>query len=221
MRMFFAIIARDLRLSVRHGNAVLMALGFFIVAISLFPLSLGPDPAILRRIAGGVVWVAALFSVMLTLERMFGPDHEDGSLEQLALLPMPLSLVALAKCAAHWLASAGPLILAAPFAAIALNLPVDFAGTLALTLVLGTPALSLIGGIGAALTLGVRQAGVIVSLLILPLFIPILVFGAGAVEASIAGAAAGGALRLLAAISLAALVLAPLAAAAALRLAME
>lgn len=217
MNWFLAIVRRDLTMNFRHGNAVLSALGFFIIAISLYPLSLGPDPVVLQRVAGGVIWVAALFAVMLTLERVFAPDAEDGTLEQFALLPLPLSLVALAKALAHWLSIAVPLILAAPIAALTLNLDAGQFGTLALALLLGTPSLSLIGCLGAALTLGVRQSGVLLILLILPLYVPILIFGAGALEASDAGAA----LRMLGALSLIALVLAPWATAAALKLAME
>ncbi|GAB4136621.1 MAG: heme exporter protein CcmB [Sphingomonadales bacterium] len=221
MQGFFAIIARDLRLLWRDGQAAVLAIGFFIVTISLFPLSLGPEPHMLRRVAGGVIWVAALFAVMLSLERMFGPDQEDGSLEQLMLESVPLGAVVLAKAIAHWLSSAGPLILAAPFAALVLHLPLDATVTLCLALLLGTPALSLIGGVGAALTLGMRQGGVVLSLLILPLFVPVLVFGAGAVTGIVTGTPTAGALSLLAAISLAALVVAPPVTAAALRLALE
>lgn len=217
MKWFLAIVRRDLAMNFRHGNAVLSALGFFIIAISLYPLSLGPDPVVLQRVAGGVIWVAALFAVMLTLERVFAPDAEDGTLEQFALLPLPLSMVALAKALAHWLSVAVPLILAAPIAALTLNLDAGQFGTLALALLLGTPALSLIGCLGAALTLGVRQSGVLLILLILPLYVPVLIFGAGALEANDAGAA----LRMLGALSLIALVLAPWATAAALKLAME
>lgn len=221
MSAFLSLIRRDLSLAWKHGNALLMALGFFIIAISLFPLSLGPDRETLGRVAGGVIWVSALFSVMLTLERVFGPDHEDGSLEQLTLLPMPLAMVALAKTIAHWIIASLPLVLAAPLVAIALNLPLNQVGILAITLLLGTPALSAIGCLGAALTLGVRQSGVILSLLILPLFVPILIFGAGAVEASTNGTGAQGALQILGAISLIAIVLGPPVTASALRLAME
>lgn len=221
MNAFLAIIGRDLALSWRNGNAALMAVGFFVITISLFPLSLGPEPDLLRRVAGGIVWVAAMFAMMLSVERIFGPDHDDGSLEQLMLDGLPLGLVVLAKVAAHWLGTAGPLIVAAPLAALALHLPAGAAGTLALALVLGTPALSLIGGLGAALTVGLRQGGVVLSLLILPLFLPVLVFGAGAVTGIVTGAPAGGALRLLAAISLMALVLVPPVTAAALKQAVE
>lgn len=221
MTTFFKLILHDLSLTWKKGNAVTLALGFFVIAISLFPLGLGPDRETLARIAGGIIWVSALFSVMLTLERVFGPDQEDGSLEQLALLPIPLTMVALAKTIAHWIIAALPLVLVSPFVALALNLPISQIGILAIALLLGTPALSAIGCLGAALTLGVRQSGVILSLLILPLFVPILIFGAGAVEANGNGTGAIGALQILGAISLIAIVLGPPATAAALRLAME
>src|SRR3546814_832338 len=162
-----------------------MAVGFFVVTVALFPLGLGPEPAMLARVAAGVIWVTALLAAMLSLDRLFQHDHEDGSLELLALAPLPLEATVLAKAAAHWLSTGLPLTLTAPLLALLMNLPAEGFGTLLLAMRLGTPSLGLIGAVGAGLTLGARRGGVLVSLLVLPLFVPVLVFGVAAVEASV------------------------------------
>lgn len=221
MNAFLALVARDLRLAGRQGGAATMAVSFFVVTVALFPLGVGPELELLGRIGPGVIWVAALLATLLTLDRLFQADLEDGSLDLLALGPLPLSLVVLGKCLAHWLANALPLLLAAPVLCLLMNVPLKGVPMLLATMALGTPALSLIGAIGAALTVGIRRGGVLLSLLVLPLYVPVLIFGVGAVDAVVHGFPAGGALSLLGAASLASLVLSPLAAAAALRLSLE
>ena len=185
--MFMWIIRRDLLLAVRRQSDVLTTLFFFIIVVSLFPLSVGPEMNMLRTMAPGVVWVAALLASMLSLGRMFSNDYVDGTLEQMLLSPQSLSLLVLGKALAHWLVTGVPLVLMAPILGIQYDLPAEALVVLTITLLLGTPVLSLIGAIGAALTLGVRGGGVLVSLLVLPLYIPVLIFGAGAVEANMAG----------------------------------
>lgn len=194
---------------------------FFVVTVTLFPLAVGPESEILARIAAGVLWVCALLASLLSLERLFANDHEDGGLDLLALSPLPLEAVVLAKVAAHWLVTGLPLILAAPILALLLNLPAEGFAPLVLTLTLGTPTLSLLGAIGAALTLGARRGGVLISLLILPLFAPVLIFAVGAIEAALTGLPVRPHLLLLAGLLAASLPLAPIAAAAALRQALE
>ncbi len=221
MSAFSALIARDVRLAFRQGSAATLSVMFFFLAVMLFPLGVGPEAAILARIASGVLWVAALLSVLLSLDRLFQADYEDGSLELLALSGLPLELTVLAKCLAHWLTAGLPLIIAAPVLALLLDLPAKGLAALLLAMALGTPSLSLIGAIGAALTVSLRRGGVLLSLLVLPLYIPVLIFGVAAVEAAIAGLPSISHLLILAAIALAALVLCPLAAAAALRLSLE
>lgn len=195
-----------------------MATGFFLIAVSLFPVAVGPDPVTLARIAPGVLWVAALFAFLLSLDRLFQADYEDGSLDLLLLSAEPLELIVLAKCLAQWLMTGAPLILVAPVLALALNLDVGVYGVLSLALLIGTPALTLIGAVGAALTISVRRGGVLLSLLILPLYLPVLIFGVAAIEAAVLGTSARGHLMLLGSLSLFALVLGPWASAAALRL---
>jgi heme exporter protein B len=219
--MFFWIIQRDLLLAMRRRSDVLTTLFFFVIVVSLFPLGVGPEMAMLRIMAPGVVWVAALLASMLSLGRMFASDHLDGTLEQMLLSPQSLSLLVLGKALAHWLVTGVPLVLMAPVLGIQYDLPGDALLVLTASLLLGTPVLSLIGAIGAALTLGLRGGGVLVSLLVLPLYIPILIFGAGAVEASAAGLGAGAHMSLLGAFLLASLVLAPWTAALSLRISME
>ena len=219
--MFLWVIQRDLLLAMRQRADVLTRLFFFIIVVSLFPLGVGPEINMLRAMAPGVMWVAALLASMLSLERMFSSDYLDGTLEQMLLSPQPLSLVVLGKVLAHWLVTGVPLVLIAPVLGIQFNLPMDALLVLTASLLLGTPVLSLIGAIGAALTLGLRGGGVLVSLLVLPLYIPVLIFGAGAVEASSVGLGASTHLSLLGAFLLASLVFAPWAAAAALRISME
>lgn len=216
-----ALFLRDLRLALRRRSDTAAALVFFFIVVSLFPLGVGPEPALLRRMAPGVVWVAALLASMLSLSRLFADDQQDGTLEQLLLSATPLPLLVLAKTAAHWLCSGLLLALASPVLALQFDLPAEAAGVLAGSLLLGTPLLSLIGAIGAALTVGVRGAGVLLSLLVLPLCIPVLIFGAGAVDAYLAGLSIAPHLSLLGAMLALALVGAPLAGAAALRIAME
>lgn len=219
--MFTWIVRRDLLLAMRRRSDVLTTLIFFVIVVSLFPLGVGPEMNMLRMMAPGVVWVAALLASMLSLGRMFSSDYLDGTLEQMLLSPQSLSLLVLGKALAHWLVTGVPLVLMAPVLGLQYNLPADALGVLTVSLLLGTPVLSLIGAIGAALTLGLRGGGVLVSLLVLPLYIPVLIFGAGAVEATSAGLGAGAHLSLLGAFLLVSLVLAPWAVAASLRISME
>lgn len=212
---------RDLTLAVRRLSDVLTTLFFFIIVVTLFPLGVGPEMETLRVIAPGVVWVAALLASMLALGRLFSSDYNDGSLEQLLVVPQPLSLLVLSKVAAHWLISGFPLVILAPLLGIQLGLARDALVVLWWTLLLGTPAMSLIGAVGAALTLGLRGGNVLVALLVLPLYVPVLIFGAGAVEASISGLGADAHLSLLGAFLVLALFFAPLATAAALRISVE
>ena len=216
-----AIVCRDLLVAMRRRSDVALALLFFVIVVSLFPLGVGADPALLHAIGPGVIWVAALLSSMLALARLFEADHADGTLEQLALGVAPLGVVVVAKAAAHWLLSGLPLVLIAPLLALQYDLPPMLYGVLVLSLLLGTPVLSLVGAIGAALTLGLRGAGVLLALLVLPLFVPVLVLGAGAVEMAAAGLGAEAQLLLLAALLVAAAALAPWAIAAALRISLE
>jgi len=216
-----AVVARDLLIATRRRSDVLTTFFFFVIVVSLFPLGVGPQPDTLREIAPGVVWVAALLAAMLSLARMFGADYADGTLEQLVLTPQPLTLLVLSKVLAHWLTTGLPLVLIAPVLGLQFDLPGDALATLLVSLLVGTPALSLIGAVGAALTLGVRGGGALTSLLVLPLYVPVLVFGAGAVTASATGLGVTGHLSLLGAMSLAALVFAPWATAMALRISLE
>jgi heme exporter protein B len=221
LNAFLAVVRRDLLLAMRRKSEVLTALFFFIIVVSLFPLGIGPEPALLKKIAPGILWVAALLSTMLSLNRLFATDHADGTLEQLVLSPTPLGLLVAGKIAAHWLTSGLPLVLLAPVLGLQFDLEVSALGILIGALLLGTPLLSLIGAIGAALTLGVRGGGVLLSLLVLPLYIPALIFGAGAVEAHISGLGATGHLSLLAALVALAAFFAPWATTAALRISLE
>ncbi len=221
MSAFLALVARDTRLAARLGGASAMAVFFFVIAVTLFPLGVGPEQNLLARISTGVLWVSALFATMLSLDRLFQADLEDGSLEILCMGSLPTGAVVLAKCLAHWLTTGVPLIIASPLLAVLLNMEASGYGALVAAMALGTPSLSLIGAIGAALTVTVRRGGVLLSLLVLPLYIPLLIFGVGAVEGAILGLGGNGALLLLGAILIGALVLAPLAAAAALRIALE
>ena len=184
LKLLRAIVARDLRLALRRRADIVSALFFFIIVVSLFPLGVGPEPVLLRKLAPGVLWVAALLATMLSLPRLFADDHRDGTLEQLALAPQPLGLIVLGKVLAHWLVSGLPLTLLAPILGLQFDLSTEALWMLTVSLIIGTPALSGIGAIGAALTLGVRGGGVLLSLLVLPLYIPVLIFGAGAVDAT-------------------------------------
>jgi len=219
--MFMWIIKRDLLLAMRRQSDVLTTLFFFIIVVSLFPLSVGPEMNMLRTMAPGVVWVAALLASMLSLGRMFANDYVDGTLEQMLLSPQSLSLLVLGKAFAHWLVTGVPLVLMAPVLGIQYDLPADALFVLTAALLLGTPVLSLIGAIGAALTLGLRGGGVLVSLLVLPLYIPVLIFGSGAVEANMTGMDFDAHLSLIGAFLLVSIVLAPWAAAASLRVSLE
>jgi len=221
MTRFRMVIGRDLGLALRQGMDSAMVVGFFVIAVVLFPFGVGPDANVLARIAPGLIWVAALLASMLSLERLFHLDYEDGSLELLALSPLPLTATVLAKVIAHWLTTGVPLLVAAPLLALLLGLPGEGFTILLVSLALGTPVLSLVGAVGAALVLGARRGGVLLSLLVLPLYIPVLIFGVGAVDAGIGGFDAGGHLMILTALLIPALVLCPFAAAAALRQALE
>lgn len=218
MNMLWALIQRDLVLAVRQGGGAGMALGFFLVVVVMLPLGIGPDPAMLTRIAPGGLWVALLLSVLLSADRIFQADLEDGTLEVMLLGPVPVELVALSKTVAHWLTSGLPLALAAPILGVLLNLPPSAFGPLVLTTLIGSPALSLLGSVGAALTVGVRRGGLLLSILVLPLYVPVLIFGVSAASAAITGPIPfGSAALILASISLVCIVLCPIAAAAALR----
>lgn len=221
MSPFLRLIGRDLRLALRQGGDAAMVVGFFVMTVILFPFGVGPEPELLQRIAAGVIWVTALLAALLSLERLFQGDYEDGSLEILALLPLPLELQVLAKCIAHWLVTGLPLTLVAPLLGLFMHLDSDGYGALMLGMALGTPTLSLIGAVGAALTLGARRGGVLLSLLVLPLYIPVLIFGVAAVEAEIAGFSTRPHFLLLTAFLVLAAALVPFAAAAALRQALE
>lgn len=221
MNAFFAIIHRDLLLVMRRKSEVLTALFFFVVVTSLFPLGIGADGALLRKIAPGVLWVAALLSTLLGLQRMFAADYLDGALEQLILTPQSLVLLVSGKIAAHWLVSGLPLVLLAPIIGIQFDLDASSLYVLMASLLLGTPVLSLLGSIGAALTLGVRGGSVLMSLLILPLYVPVLIFGAGAVYANSVGLDITGHFSLLGALLILALAFVPWVSAAALRIAIE
>ena len=221
MNSFVQIVRRDLNLSFRQGMDSAMVVMFFVIAVVLFPFGVGPEPNILMRIAAGVIWVAALLASMLSLERLFQADFEDGSLETLVLQPVPLEIAVIAKITAHWITTGLPLIIAAPILAVLLNMNANGFGMLIAALALGTPSLSLIGSIGAALILGARRGGVLLSLLILPLYIPVLIFGVSAVDATLAGLSVKPHLLILSALLLSSLALCPWVGAAALRQAMR
>jgi heme exporter protein B len=215
---FIAIVARDLRLAIRQGGSTLLVIAFFVITVTLFPFGVGPETGVLERISAGVVWVAALLAALLSLDRMYQADYEDGSLEQLALSGAGLGTITMAKITAHWLTTGLPLLITAPILAVLMQMQADGFPALLLSMVLGTPILSLIGSIGAALTVGVRRGGVLLSLLVLPLYIPVLIFAVGAVDAAAQGLPVESHLMLLGAILLVALPLCPWASAAALRL---
>jgi heme exporter protein B len=215
------VVWRELLVAMRRRSDVATALLFFVVVTSLFPLGIGAEPNKLRAIGPGVIWVAALLSSMLSLGRLFAADHADGTLEQMVLGAAPLGVTAAAKALAHWLVSGLPLVAIAPLLALQYDLDPGLYGVLALSLLLGTPVLSLVGGIGAALTLGVRGGGVLLALLVLPLYVPVLVMGAGAVEKASAGLGGQGQLLILGAMLIVAAAFAPWATAAALRISSE
>jgi heme exporter protein B len=218
---WLVLFKRDILLALRRRSDVVTTLFFFIMVSSLFPLGVGPEPELLGRIAPGVLWVAALLAGMLSLSHLFAADFMDGSLEQLLLTPQPLAFLVTAKMAAHWMICGLPVVLLAPLIGLQYALPSETLWMLSFSLLLGTPALSLIGAVGAALTLGVRGSGLLLPLLVLPLYIPVLIFGAGAVSATQHGMSAQGHLSLLAASSILAMALSPLATATALRISVE
>lgn len=221
MSAFLALVRRDLRLALRQGSDAVLVIAFFVLAVVLFPFGVGPEPQLLARISAGIVWVTALLSALLSLDRLFQHDYEDGSLEVLALSPLPLEATVLAKCLAHWLTTGLPLAAMAPALAALLQLEGPGYIPLVVSMALGSPSLSLVGAVGAALSLGARRAGVLLSLLVLPLYIPVLIFGVASVDQAVAGNAIAPHLLILAALLAAALPLAPWAAAAALRPALE
>ncbi len=221
VRALGAVIARDLRIAARGSGQVAQPLLFFTLTCTLFPLAVSPEPALLRTIGPGVIWVAALLATLLSLEGLFRSDFDDGSLEQLVISPWPLPLLLLAKVVAHWLLTGLPLLLLSPLLGLLLHLPTAAFGTLLATLALGTPVLSLIGAIGVALTVGLRRGGMLLSLLVLPLYIPVLIFAAGAVSAGAAGLPVAGHLALLGALLALAAALAPFAATAALKISLN
>jgi heme exporter protein B len=215
------IVHRDLLLALRRRSDVATALLFFVVVASLFPLGVGAEPELLRSIGPGVIWVAALLSSLLSLGRLFSADHADGTLEQMLLGAAPLGVVVAAKGLAHWVVAGLPLVFIAPLLALQYDIAADLYGVLALSLLLGTPVLSLIGAIGAALTLGLRGGGVLLALLVLPLYVPVLILGAGSVDMAAAGLAPDGQLLILGALLVLAAAFAPWAVAAAIRISME
>lgn len=215
--MFLLVLRRELKIAFRKGAEIVNPLWFFLIVITLFPLGIGPEPQLLARIAPGIIWVAALLAALLSLERLFRDDFLDGSLEQLLLLPAPLPLTALGKVCAHWVVTGLPLLVLSPLVALLLSLDMHTWLAVALTLLLGTPTLSLVGAIGVALTVGLRKGGVLLSLLVLPLFIPVLIFATAAIDAAATGMAIDGYLALLGAMLVGSATLAPFAIAAALR----
>lgn len=215
------VVRRDLTIALRRAQDALTPVIFFVIVVSLFPLGVGPEPAILATLAPGVLWVAALLATMLSLPRLFANDYADGTLEQLLLAPQPLSVLVLAKVLAHWLLTGLPLVLLSPLLALQMQLPTQAIGTLVLSLLLGTPILSLVGAVGAALTLGLRGGGVLVSLLVLPLYTPVLIFGAGAVAAAATGLDTEAHFSLLGAFLVLAVSFTPWAAAAGLRVSLD
>ena len=218
---FISLLRRDLLLVLRQGSDALITLAFYLLAVMIFPFGVGPEPDLLARIAAGLLWTMALFAALISLDRLFQQEQEDGGLDQLALAPLALEWSFLAKAIAHWLATGLPLLVAAPLLAFLLRLPAPAIGVLVLALALGGPALTLVGAVGAALTLGARRGAVLLPLLVMPLYVPILIFGVGGVDAAAMGLSAQPHLLLLAAYLLAAITLAPWAGAAALRLALE
>ena len=219
MNGFFALLRRDLMLAVREGSALGTALGFYLVVVAMLPLGLGPDLKLLTRIAPGVLWIALLLAALLSLPRMFEADHEDGSLEVMATAPLPLELAVAAKALAHWISTGIPLALMAPVLGLMLNLELSLTPALVATMLAGTPAVSFLGSIGAALTLKARRGGLLLALLVLPLYVPTLIFGISSIGfAGIGQDGFAASLLVLMAVSVASIAVAPVAAAAALRL---
>ncbi|GAB3438364.1 heme exporter protein CcmB [Insolitispirillum peregrinum] len=220
-RSLWTVIRRDLRLALRQGSDSLMVVTFFVLCVVLFPFGVGPESGVLERISAGILWVTALLACMLSLDRLFQQEYEDGSLDLLTLSPVPLPVLVLGKVVAHWLTTGLPILLAAPVLAVLLHMNGDGFAVLVAAMALGTPTLSLIGAVGAALVLGARRGGVLLSLLVLPLYIPVLVFGVSAVDAAVMDFGFRAQLLILGAMLLGALALCPWAAAAALRQAVD
>jgi len=216
-KAFSLVFLRDLTIAFRHKDDILNPLLFFIIVITLFPLGVGPESKMLARIAPGIIWVAALLSTLLSLDRLFKSDHADGSLEQLLLSPHPLFIIVLAKICAHWCLTGLPLILVAPILAVLLHLNENSYIALILTLLIGTPVLSFIGAIGVALTVGIKKGGVLLSLLVLPLYIPVLIFATGAIDRAGMNLPYGGQLAIIGAMFFGALILSPFAVASSLK----
>ncbi|QIR13220.1 heme exporter protein CcmB [Shewanella aestuarii] len=214
---FITLLQRDLKIAIRHRGDIFNPLLFFILVVTLFPLGIGPEPQVLTRVAPGIIWVSALLASMLSLERLFKADYNDGSLEQMLLSPQPLVILVLAKVLAHWILTGVPLILVAPLLAVLLHLDANSYGALMATLALGTPVLSLLGAIGVALTVGLRKGGVLLSLLILPLYIPVLIFATSAIDAAGLNLPYTGQLAIIGAMLVGSLILAPFAIGASLR----
>ncbi len=220
-RAFSALLRRDLTIAFRHSGELANPLLFFVIVLSLFPLGISPEASLLQTLAPGAIWVAALLATLLSLDALFRADFEDGSLEQMLVSAHPLSLLVLAKVCAHWMITGLPLLLVAPLLGVLFQLPGQGLLVLVASLALGTPVLSLVGAIGIALTVGLRRGGVLLSLLVLPLYIPVLIFGSHAVDTAAAGLPVQGQLIFIAAMLMLALTLAPLAAAAALRISLS
>ena len=221
MRAFFLLLRRELTLSLRQVNESAVAVFFFLLAALLFPFGVGPETSVLARIAAGVIWVIALLAIMLSLERLFQMDYEDGSLELLAIAPVPMEVIVFAKCIAHWLTTGFPLLLAAPILALLLQLPSSAISTMVFAMLLGTPVLSFLGAIGAALILGSQRGGVLLSLLLLPLLVPVLIFGVAAVDAAATGSDPTSRLTVLGGFLVLAVAFSPWVSAVALRQALE
>lgn len=218
MRAFLALVGRDLRIAVREGGAIGIALSFYLIVVAVVPIGLGPDLNLLARIGPGLLWVALLLSALLSVDRIFHNDHEDGTLEVIALGPLPLELVVAAKALAHWLTTALPLVLLAPLLGLLLNLATGAYPAVVLTMLIGSPAVSFLGAVGAALTLGLRRGGLLIALLVLPLYVPILIFGVASIDRMTSALEPSAQpLLILVALALATVVLAPVAAAQALR----
>lgn len=216
-RAFYLVLKRDLTIALRHRDDIINPLVFFIIVVSLFPLGIGPEQSTLTRIAPGIIWVAALLATLLSLDRLFKSDHNDGSLEQMLLSPHPIFILVLAKIFAHWLITGLPLLFVAPILAVLLHLDPNSYFALMITLLLGTPVLSLLGAIGVALTVGIKKGGVLLSLLVLPLYIPVLIFATSAIDSAALELPYSGQLAIIAAMFFGALTLAPFAVSAALK----
>jgi heme exporter protein B len=221
MSGFFALVGRDIRIALRQFSDTMMVIVFFVIAAALFPFGVGPEPNLLARMAPGILWVTALLAAMLSFDRLFQNDYDDGTLELLVITPQPLWMTALAKIIAHWLTTGLPLLVASPVIGIMLNLEPRGFGVLSAAMALGTAIISLVGALGAALSLGSRRSGVLLSLLVLPLVIPVLIFGAGAVDAAIGGFPATQQLLVLGGLLLGCIVVCPWGCAVALRLAAD